>query len=137
MAVLWTEDLATGVRTIDSQHKELFVRINDLLEGCKIGKGKIEVEKLIRFLEDYVVTHFAEEEKHMLAHGYPGYAEHKAQHKEFMENFMKIRNQLEAEGPGLAIVVSTNHFVVDWLKSHIRRVDTKLGNFLKEKAPSL
>ena len=62
MAIEWTEDLATGVNKIDNQHKELFKRINNLLEACNQGRGKNEVEKVIKFLDDYVIIHFSEEE---------------------------------------------------------------------------
>lgn len=72
MAILWTPDLATKVDEIDSQHRELFKRINDLLDACNQGRGKEEVQKVIRFLEEYVATHFGEEEKYMEKYNYPG-----------------------------------------------------------------
>ena len=133
MAIEWTVDLATGVNEIDNQHKELFQRINDLLDACSHGKGKVEVKKVINFLEDYVITHFSEEEKYMGKHDYPEGLSHKRQHLEFMENFSRLKTQFEAEGPGIHIVVITNNLVVDWLRNHIRKVDTALGSFLKTK----
>ncbi len=133
MAIEWTEDLATGVDEIDNQHKGLFKRINNLLDACNHGKGKEEVKKVICFLEDYVITHFSEEEKHMAKYDYPEGLNHKKQHLEFMENFFTLRTQFEAEGPGVHIVVMTNHLVVDWLKNHIRKTDRALGSFLKTK----
>lgn len=45
MAIEWTDELATGVNKIDNQHKELFKRINNLLDACNQGKGKDEVKK--------------------------------------------------------------------------------------------
>jgi len=133
MAILWTPDLATQVDEIDSQHRELFKRINDLLEACRQGRGKEEVQKVIRFLEEYVVTHFGEEEKYMENYHYPEYRDHKAQHKEFMKNFSELKQQFDAEGPGVHIVISTNQIVVDWLRTHIRRLDKALGAFLQAK----
>ena len=121
MAIEWTEDLATGVDTIDNQHKELFQRINNLLEACTRGKGKEEVKKVIGFLEDYVVTHFSEEEKYMVKFEYPETASHKKQHLEFMDNFLSLKKQFDEEGPGVHIVVITNNLIVEWLKNHIRR----------------
>lgn len=134
MAILWTDDLATGVAMIDSQHQELFIRIGNLLDACSEGKGRFEVEKTIKFLEDYVITHFKTEETHMINAAYPGYGDHKKQHIEFMENFEKLKEQLKTSGPGLTIVITTNHLVVDWLKNHIRKVDKALGEYLKTAA---
>ena len=134
MAMEWTEDLSTGSAAIDDQHKELFKRINALLEACRQGKGKAEVSQVIQFLGEYVVTHFSAEEQYMEAHHYPEFAKHKALHLEFMENFGELKRELEEEGPGLHLVVRTNHMVVQWLLNHIRKVDRALGAFLKTKA---
>lgn len=133
MAIEWTNDLATGVPEIDNQHKELFQKINNLLDACNHGKGKAKVIKVISFLEDYVITHFSEEEKYMAKYDYPDGLSHKKQHSEFMENFFRIKQQFEAEGPGVHIVLMTNHLIVEWLKNHIRKVDRALGSFLKTK----
>jgi hemerythrin len=130
MAIQWTEDLSTGVAEIDSQHKELFLRVNGLIEACNQGKGRNEVEKVIRFLEDYVAEHFSAEENYMVKFSYPGYGIHRAQHLEFMEKFTNLKNQLESDGAGVHIVVKTNHIVVDWLKNHIRKTDKILASFL-------
>ena len=134
MAIEWTADLSTGVQEIDNQHKELFQRINSLLDACNHGKGKEEVKKVILFLENYVITHFSEEEKYMNKHDYPDGMSHKKQHLEFMENFFRLKTQFEAEGPGVHIVVITNRLVVDWLRNHIRKTDMALGSFLKTKS---
>ena len=131
MALEWTDDLATGSDEIDSQHKELFKRINALLEACRRGKGKVEVNKIVDFLDKYVVEHFSEEEKYMKKYDYPGYAKHKTQHLEFIDKFSELRRQIEHEGPGVDLVIKTNHMIVQWLVNHICKVDRALGTFLK------
>ncbi len=133
MAILWTDDLATGVSIIDEQHKELFIRINALLEACGQGKGKIEVANVIDFLEGYVITHFAEEERYMITANYPAYSEHKAQHAEFMNNFAQLKATFRDEGPGVHVVVKTNHLVIDWLRTHIHKIDKALAGYLNSK----
>ena len=136
MAIIWTDDLATGVDEIDEQHRELFRRINSLLESCNQGKGKKEIDGVVRFLEDYVETHFSEEERYMTKYGFPSYSGHKSQHLEFIENLSGIKRKLDEEGPGLVVVVTTNQMLVDWLKAHIRKLDKELGAFLKAKGVS-
>jgi hemerythrin len=136
MAIVWTSDLATSVDEIDSQHRELFQRINGLLDACNQGRGKIEVQKVITFLEDYVISHFAEEEKYMEEYSYPDAGLHRAQHKEFMESFSNLKRQFETDGPGVHIVISTNQIVVDWLRTHILKLDKSLGAFLKTRLSS-
>jgi hemerythrin len=133
MPVEWTDDLATGAGEIDEQHKELFRRINGLLEACTEGKGKDEVKRVMQFLDDYVATHFSAEEKYMATYGYSGYSGHKAQHLEFMEKFSNLKARLEKEGPGVHLVVNANIMLVEWLQNHIRKLDKALGAFLKTK----
>jgi hemerythrin len=133
MAIEWTEDLATEVPAIDAQHKELFSRINRLLEACNQGQGRTEVGKTLSFLDDYVLIHFSTEEKIMRDLRYPGYAGHKAQHVHFISNMDSLKQQFEKEGPSVHVVLLTNHTVVDWLRSHIRKLDRDLGSFLKKK----
>ena len=129
----WTEELATGSSEIDQQHQEIFRRINSLLEACHEGKGREEVCRVLGFLDDYVVTHFGDEESYMIKLKYPGYAEHKAMHVEFTKNYIILKKQVEAEGAGMNAVLATNRLVVDWLTHHIRKVDRQLGEFLKNK----
>lgn len=133
MAIQWTEDLATGVSIIDDQHKELFRRINGLLAACSSGRGKEELSTVIRFLEEYVATHFGEEETRMQQYNYPDYAAHKALHEEFNRNFASLREQFVTDGAAVHVVIKTNHVVVEWLTSHIKRVDRALGTFLKSR----
>lgn len=129
MAIEWTNDLATGSAKIDKQHKEIFVRINDMLDACNQGQGKAKVESLIAFLEDYIFSHFGEEERFMKEHSYPEYAAHKALHDEFIVQLGKLKYTVKTEGVGVHTVIATNQLVVNWFINHIRKVDTKLGAF--------
>ena len=40
MSFEWSEDLATGIEKIDTEHKEIFKQINKLLDDMDKGKGK-------------------------------------------------------------------------------------------------
>ncbi|MDH4224609.1 MAG: bacteriohemerythrin [Deltaproteobacteria bacterium] len=133
MAVLWRNDLAIGVDLIDAQHKELFVRINQLLDACTQGKGSEEVGGVIKFLEDYVVTHFGDEQNLMTKYQYPEYESHFAMHVKFVEEFQKLKGLFEKEGATINFVIQVNQVVVDWLVNHISKVDKRLGVFLKTK----
>jgi hemerythrin len=131
MNIQWTEDLAVGVSIIDRQHQELFNRINQLFSACSKGKGKEEIRETLKFLNDYVIFHFGEEEKIMTEHNYPDYPNHKAQHEFFTKSLEEIKEQFEAKGPTVDLVIRTNRFLTDWLINHIRKIDKVLGSFLK------
>jgi hemerythrin-like metal-binding protein len=134
----WTSDLSVGIDKIDEQHKELFEKINDLVAAVKQSVCKYKIGDVIKFLEDYVVFHFGEEEEYMLRFSYPGYRAHKAQHEMFIRNFNELKKELpKLEGgtkPGsYDLSVETNEVVVDWILDHIAKVDKLLGEFLKGK----
>lgn len=133
MAISWTEDLSVDVSEIDEQHKELFRRVNALLEACNQGKGKEEVGGVLEFLDAYVRSHFGSEEKLMLEYEYPEYINHRSQHLAFIEDVDKLRQELKERGAGLHLVVRTNQAVVDWLLRHIRKIDKAMGNYVKTK----
>ncbi len=133
MAVKWTPDLAVGVGLIDEQHKELFKRIDQLLEASSQGKGKDEIGRLLQFLSDYVVTHFGTEEKAMIQHGYGGIAAHKAEHLAFLRDFSNLAKSYETDGASTALLIAVQRRVIDWLNNHIRQSDKTLGAFLKTK----
>lgn len=131
MAIKWTEDLATGIEKIDEQHRELFRRVNELMEACAKGKGKEQVLKTSNFLSEYVVMHFGDEEKIMREKNYPGYEAHKAQHDGFVKRFAEIKEKLGQTGPTVDLVIKMNNFLVDWLFNHIKKTDKALGAYLK------
>ena len=135
----WTEKLSIGVDLIDSQHKELFVKINELVAAIKDHTCKYKITDVIRFLEDYIVFHFSEEEEYMRRNDYPGYLRHKARHDFFMENFIELKKELQKLEGGkrrgsYELSVMTNQIVVDWILDHIAEVDKRFGEYLKSRA---
>jgi len=133
MGIQWTQMLAVGDPTIDKQHQELFERINRLLEACSVGKGVEEVKETIRFLGDYVVTHFQTEEKMMRETNYPDYLKHKAAHDKFVESLSELNESIQQEGGNVKTVIVTNRLVISWLNTHIMNVDKQFGKFLSER----
>lgn len=133
MAIQWKESYAIGVEEVDNQHKGLFDAVNRLLDACGKGKGKEELDSVIKFLEDYVVTHFSTEEKLQKQYNYPDYESHKQLHDNFIKEFTKLKKQIETEGANARSVVLVNRVVVDWLTKHVKNIDKKVGLFLKDK----
>lgn len=133
MAISWNDNLVTGVSEIDRQHQEIFQSINQLLNACNQGKGKNEIGKVIKFMEDYASTHFAMEEKYMARYDYPEAPAHQAEHLQFTNNFSLLKELFEKKGERVQVVIMTNRLVVDWLINHILKLDMALAVFLKTK----
>ncbi len=131
MAIEWRESLSIGVDAIDNQHKELLRRFDRLLSACQAGQGIEELKKLQAFLEEYVHTHFNDEEALQRQHHYPDYEAHHAEHLFFTEQIKALKQETEKEGVSTHHVIETNNMLLKWLLNHISKVDTKLGTFLK------
>ncbi|MBI5644094.1 MAG: hemerythrin family protein [Deltaproteobacteria bacterium] len=129
MAIEWSNSLSTGLLWQDNQHKELFRRINSLLDAMNVGLGKEEVVRLFKFLDDYIVVHFEAEETAMSKNNFPGMLAHLAQHTRFIENISRLREECR-ENISTGLVIKVQREVVDWLINHIGGIDKELGTFL-------
>jgi len=128
----WKPEYSVGHAEIDSQHKRLFALANDLYNAMTSGKGKGVLSKTLADLVSYTKLHFATEERLMLAHHYPEYAQHKANHDALTTKVVEFQKEF-ATGR-VAITVSLLQFLKDWLQHHIGETDRKIAVFLKSKA---
>ncbi len=133
MAIEWSDSLLTGVEWQDFQHRELFSRINSLLDAMNIGFGKDEVSRLFEFLDEYIIIHFDAEEQAMHKYDYPDTLAHLKEHTRFIDDIAKLRNDT-LQGVSTGLVIQVQSRVVDWLINHIGGVDKSLGAFIKEAA---
>jgi len=131
--ITWTPDLAVNVEKIDLQHRELIKRFNELGEAVWDGKGKQAIGDTLRFLADYTVEHFRDEEALMLAYGYPDYAGHKKIHEDFVGEVKAFIKEFENKDVQSAMVVSIVGKLGDWTRNHIRVMDKEVGAFIRAK----
>lgn len=130
MRAEFDETLVTGNEMIDDQHKELIGRINQLLESCEDGQGKVKAVKMLDYLMEYTDFHFNAEEKLQEEIKYPGIQEHKAKHEEFKQAVEELQEMLqEEEGPTEAFVAQVQRNVVDWLFNHIKGFDRSVAEY--------
>lgn len=127
MNILWEEKLATGISQIDDQHKELFKRVNDLIEASRLPGSGERLAELFRFLDEYVREHFTFEEKLQRDVGYPRFAEHKKMHDGFASKLGDLKARYLAGGSSLSLRIEINDFVVNWLVHHIGREDRDIA----------
>jgi hemerythrin len=126
----WTPNLTVGVREIDDQHKQLFRSIDQLLVALQQNRGKAESARIMDFLGEYVVEHFAAERQLMTRYRYPQLATHVVQHDQFVAAYAKLRADLDARGPTAALALKVTAQVGEWLRGHIKRADVELGKFI-------
>ena len=133
MAYSWDKTLETGNPSIDEQHKSLVNAVNELLESCSQGKGRSDVEKTLKFLQDYVIKHFNDEEKLQIKSSYPDYKAHKEKHEAFKKTVDEIAQEFNKSGASIQLVAKVNSSVAGWLISHIKTEDKKVAAHIKNK----
>lgn len=127
----WKDDLIIGVEVIDDQHRELCKAIDALLDACKNGKGRAEIIRTVKFLQQYTIKHFTDEQILQKSCGYPKFVEHKAMHDGFCKKISEMTDDLIKNGPTISTVGQLNSLLVDWLLNHIRKVDTEIAQYVK------
>jgi len=131
MGIGWSEALATGVDEIDAQHRDLLRHVEALRRALRDDPAA--VSRLLDYLGDYAVSHFATEERLMARHAYPGAEVHAAAHAGFLRAFARLRHDHELEGltEGLAELIGS--WLGDWLEDHIVGMDQELGTWLSRR----
>lgn len=128
MRAEFTDELITGNEMIDSQHKELIEKINDLLIAIENDKGKEESKKMMDYLCEYVDFHFGEEEKFQEEIGYPGINEHKEKHAEFRKTVAAL-TEMVTYGNMSDFSNLVKKEVIDWLYYHIQGFDRSVAEY--------
>ena len=127
MPVVWNNSMSTGVPEVDRQHQDLIGQLNRLNEAMSQGKGRDEIAKMLDFLADYVVRHFAAEERHMDVLGCPAAAANRQAHREFLGTFKALRERFDAAGAQPTLVLEIHGTLSKWLVGHITKIDTQLS----------
>lgn len=129
----WYDSYCIGDEKIDSQHKELVEMVSRLQEALA-GEGlKQEIANTLKFLVQYTRQHFADEEALMERIVFEGYDHHKLQHKKLIT---EVTNVLLDIKKGKQInPLELFDFLMEWLLSHIKNEDKKIGRALAEFKP--
>ncbi len=131
----WTDDLLCGIDEIDEQHRQLFVSIDNISICIDNGKDMDALKEAFVFLEEYVIRHFAMEEHYMQFYNYSGYTEHKAEHKQFCEDFTELRSKYISGQQHPYLTSELEGSLYHWLARHLDGFDKQMCIFLKEKLP--
>ena len=130
----WSPAFSVKVKKFDDQHKKLVELVNQLHDAMKAGQGNAMLGVVLQQLISYTSSHFADEEKTMQAHGFPGLAAHKVEHEKLVAQVLDLQKKFQAGSAMLTLTVL--NFLKDWLITHIKGVDQKYGEFLSSKGVS-
>lgn len=125
--------MRVGIDVLDNQHKSLIDALNRLMDALWDGKGKEEVCNSIKFLHEYTVTHFADEEEWMERYNFPELEAHKLIHRQFVDRVNSFAKSCLEGTITSDLAISTFYDTWDWLKAHILKTDMRYGKFITER----
>lgn len=135
---MWKEEYEVGIELIDSQHKELFEKLQAFIVIARDKEiswdNRLEkVRESLDFLKEYVVFHFEEEEKLQERIAYPHIEEHKQAHKDFKAGIDSYVDLFLEGGFTEEKIQEFSAKLMTWLIMHVGHMDQKIGKYMKEK----
>lgn len=124
----WENKYKINEPTIDSQHYQLFHKIDRLFYFVNNGnpeKQKQECMKIIDFLMDYTLQHFSTEEAYQRKINYCDYERHKKMHDQFTKVINSYHKQLLNNFSQKTLEAFFGTLLV-WLTNHVYIYDRKI-----------
>lgn len=131
MDIIWDDNLYTGVEELDEQHYRLFAMVDKLRAG---DFEKNQILDLLVETREYMVEHFAAEDKYMYKMGYPDYEIHKNYHKKIMKDYNGLMLRLAEDKTLDEMMVDLRTIFDNWVNHHYKvqdDADLKLAAFIR------
>jgi len=126
----WKDEYSVGIRLIDNDHKELFETVNELHAIIEDDLDWAAIREITNRLVRYVQEHFEREEHLMAEYWYPGLAQHRQLHHNFVRLVFAIR-KIEAEAPQRLDPKKLLALLEGWLQRHIMKADREYLPYLR------
>ena len=129
--LLWDESLHINIEEIDIQHENLFKIINDLHDRLHKSAEEEETRPVLNSLLEYIMVHYATEERWMKKYNYPDYELHREQHQQYVSKIKDFVSAYKAERtslPAKDILIS----LAGWHSKHIVEYDKIFGRFVRD-----
>lgn len=124
----WDPKLATGIPLVDSQHREMFNRLDILLDR----NARNRVSATLEFLGEYVLRHFGCEEMMMKCGKFPDTDHHIREHQEFVARYLELKREYESGEEDMLTLMKLTSFVQSWLHEHIMTDDKAFADYFNE-----
>nr|WP_320024232.1 hemerythrin family protein [uncultured Acetobacterium sp.] len=135
--MLWKDKYELGDTLIDTQHKELFQRVETFmgtLRSADSWEDKVQrVNETLEFMKVYVVEHFRDEEVYQKSIDYPGYEAHKQIHLDMVNYVLQVSDEYERSGFDEKMMQQFGGKLLAWLINHVASEDQRIADFAIER----
>jgi two-component system CheB/CheR fusion protein len=120
------DPIATGHHEVDAQHAAILARAARLRAAPAEG-----IWEALRFLQHHTASHFEYEEKLMVDVGFPDLEPHQRRHREFLDEFHRLRERLRTDGATPGNAAALVDAVERWVTQHVLRADRVVAEFIR------
>ena len=127
----WDDEYNLGIESIDAQHRHLFEIVNMVYDLEENDHVKDEIRTILEELNDYMKTHFKDEEIYLENIHFPELEEHKLLHANIIEQLTQVvknpHHRLDIFQTKMKVIVK--RLLID----HIVIQDMKIKHYLKRR----
>lgn len=131
--LVWRSAYECGDEVVDRGHRLLFANANKLLSAILSGHSAGSVDALVDSLIADVLQHFCDEEKVIVAAGFPGASEHVVLHHELVAKAVKLVDGYRTGKQGLGDVFQ--FLAYDVVTKHMLDADRQFFPYLRADRP--
>lgn len=131
--ITWDDKLNTNDPRIDSQHKVLIDKFNELDEVISVkqsGDIRRAAGEVLDFLQFYAAWHFAQEEVMMEQVNCPAAEKNKQAHAEFLQKFGQFYSHWQTTSMDIELARTTYRQLANWVTDHIMAVDVQIKPYV-------
>jgi hemerythrin-like metal-binding protein len=128
--VEWRDDFATGVASIDHEHREMVELLNQIFEKLETETDRDAVADFLGEVHARIAAHFALEEQIMRQKSYDQYEDHKTDHERLLDDIRDIMDAHEDDSYAQhkhAFAERLEAWFVDHFKTRDARLHKRLG----------
>ena len=133
-AIEWNDSYSVGDAKMDLQHRQLFAAINDLYDHMASAMpDHNRTLECVKFLTEYTLTHFADEEALMRSINFPGLQAHIEVHKNLVTQLTGYTKRLVSKKEDSFVDDDMVMFLLsDWLIRHVVEEDQEYAKALRK-----
>jgi hemerythrin len=125
-----TDDLMTGIKAIDDQHRRLFDCANAVFAIRDENAEERVVLDTVRSVIAYTIYHFRAEEFAMVEQAFPDQKRHLDQHKALLARVATLRRLVEDVAPITAVLSGLQMLLDEWVRYHIKLSDKAFARYV-------
>ena len=129
--VEWRDDFKTGIASVDHEHAEMIVLINEAHARVSENAPAEEIEACLGEIYSQISAHFALEEAVMRLRKYDEFEDHKADHERLLDSLLDIMGSFDA-GDFEGTSEELSACLKDWFVEHFKTKDSRLHRMLDQ-----